>query len=412
MLSRNWRGVLAGQHPVWMCGMRPFFLLTALSAPLLMSLWSAFLALGLPLPAVSGGPFIWHAHELFFGFALAAVAGFLLTVVPEFTATADFTPHAVRRLVGLWLLGRVAFWCSGVIGAPALVLSALVHLGLLGGLAMLAVPRLWRDPERKHLEFLWVLAALALCVAGFYIDALRGVYPGHWLYAALGVLMILIVVTMSRISMRIVNGAIEEAGLIGVEYRTRPPRRNLVVFLIGLYTLAEFFAPGERFCGWLALAAAAALLNLLSDWHIGRVLLRRWVLMLYGVYVLMAAGYATMGLSLVLGGGAFSAGRHLITVGALSLNIFVVINIAGRMHCGHDLDERYWLPLGATMVVIAAVLRASTAWSSDNSPVLLLVAALMWSVAFMLCAWYMASILFSMRNDGGRGCKGLTESSN
>ena len=409
MLSRNLRGTFSGRHPVWMCGMRPFFLLAALSAPLLMGLWSAFLAVGLPLPAVVGGPYVWHSHELMFGFALAAVVGFLLTVVPEFTATADFTPKEVRRLAGLWLLGRAAFWCSGVFGAPALALSALAHLGLLSGLAMLAVPRLWRDPQRKHLAFLWLLAVLAVCVAGFYVDALRGVYPGRWLYAALGTLMALIVVAMSRISIRIVNGAIEASGVTGVDYRARPPRRNLAIFFIGLYTLAEFFTPGERIGGWLALAAAAALFNLLNDWHIGRTLWRRWVLMLYGVYVLMAAGYAVMGLSLVLGGGAFSAGRHLLTVGALSLNIFVVMGIAGRMHCGHTLDERAWLPAGALMLVTAALVRASVAWSGVDSRFLLAASGLLWSAAFTLYAWEMARSLFSKREDGGVGCEGQIE---
>ena len=161
--------------------------------------------------------------------------------------------------------------------------------------------------------------------------------------------------------------------------------------------------------GWLALAAAAGIFNLLNDWHIGRTLWRRWVLMLYGVYVLMAAGYAVMGLSLVLGGGAFSAGRHLLTVGALSLNIFVVMGIAGRMHCGHTLDERAWLPAGALMLVTAALVRASVAWSGVDSRFLLAASGLLWSAAFTLYAWEMARSLFSKREDGGVGCEGQIE---
>jgi uncharacterized protein involved in response to NO len=399
------------EHPLWLCGFRPFFLFAALAAPLCIGLWVAFLAAGIPLPAVAGGPFIWHAHELIFGFGLAAVAGFVLTGIPEFTGTAAIGSQAVRRLAGLWLLGRLAFWGSGWVGDVALTLSALAHLGLLGALMVLLAPRLWRDPQRRHLAFLWGLAALTFCVAGFYVDALRGVYPGRWLYAALGVLMVLIVLAMSRISMRIVNGAIDEAGVAGVQYRARPPRRHLAVFFIGLYTVAEFFAPGERLGGWLALAAAAALLNLLNDWHVGRALWRRWPLMLYGVYVLMAAGYATMGLSLVLGGDAFSAGRHLLTTGALGLNIYVVMCIAGRMHCGHPLDERLWVPLGAVTLVAAALMRAGAAWPGADSRFLLVAAGLSWSAAFALYTCYMAPLFLTPRADGGRGCEGVIEGS-
>ena len=412
MLSPGLRGATAAAHPLWMCGFRSFFLAAVLAAPLLIGCWVAFLALGLPLPAVPGGASVWHAHELLFGFAFAAVAGFALTSIPEFTRTAAFGRRPVRVLAGLWLLGRIGFWSSGAFGTPALLLAAAAHLGFLAGLAWLLAPRLWRDPERKHLAFLWALAALAACVIGFHAAAIAGEHPARWLHATVGVLMMLIVVAMSRISMRIVNGAIEEAGVIDAEYRARPPRRNLAIFCIGLYTAVELVAPGTRLAGWLALAAAAALCNLLNDWHVGRALLRRWPLMLYGVYALMAAGYAVMGLAQLLDAGALpavSAGRHLLTVGAMGLNIYIVMCIAGRMHCGRPLDEHPWVPTGAMLIAAAAILRAGAAWPGANGGLLLAASGLLWGAAFALCAWHMAPLWLAPRADGGTGCEGLIE---
>lgn len=406
---RGLGGVGAPGHPLWMCGLRPFFLFAALCAPLLMLPWLGFLGLGLPLPAVPGGPFVWHAHELLFGFALAAVVGFLLTVVPEFAGGDEFTPAQARRLAALWLLGRLAFWLSGTFGAWALVVSALAHLALLGELARLAAPRLWRDPERKHLAFLWALGGLAACIVGFYADALQGQHPARWLQAALGVFMMLIVVALSRVSMRVMNHAIEEAGIVDVEYRARPPRRNLAIVCIGFFTLAEFFLPGTRLSGWLALAAAAAVANLMNDWHIGRVLFRRRPLMLYGVYVFMATGYATMGLALVFGSGAvgaIGAGRHLLAVGALGLSIFAVMSIAGRAHCGQPFETRLWMPLGAALLAGAALVRAGVAWPGADILSLWLVAGLLWVGAYGLFAWHMAPLFLAARTDGLHGCKG------
>lgn len=406
MLTRP--ALAAAGHPLWLCGFRPFFLLTALSGALLIGWWSVFLAYGAPLPPVAGGPFVWHAHELIFGFGLAAVAGFVLTGVPEFTGSAAVAPRPVRLLAGLWLLGRIAFWLSGWSGAAGLALSAIAHLGLLGGLIVLLAPRLWADPEKRHFSFLWALLALAALVAGFYVDALRGVTPARWLHAALGVLMLLIVIAMSRISMRIVNGALDEAGSTGRTYLARPPRRNLAILCIGLYTAAEFFAPGARIGGWLALAAAAALCHLQSDWHVGRALLRRWPLMLFGVYLLMAAGYGTIGLALLAGNGeGFSAGRHLLTVGALGLNVYVVLNIAGRMHCGYPLDERRWLPAGAALLVLAALLRAGAALPGADSRLLLGAASLCWTLPYALYAWQLWPLFSRPRIDGGSGCAGI-----
>lgn len=393
-------------HPLWLCGFRPFFLFALASAPLLVVLWGGFLAWGLPLPAVPGGPFVWHAHELLFGFGLAAVAGFALTAVPEFTDTPAIDARTTRRLTAAWLAGRVAFWSSGVAGEPALVVSALAHLGLLAGLVAVLGPRLWRDPERRHLAFLWALVVLGALLAGFYADALRGMHPVRWLHATLGVLMILVIVAMSRISMRIVNAAIEQAGVAGVEYRARPPRRNLAMLCIGLYTVAVFSDPGGRIGGWLALAAAAAILNLGNDWHVGRALFRRWPLMLYAVYLLMAGGYGLIGFALVGSGEGASAGLHVLTVGALGLGVFVVICIAGRSHCGLPLDERPWVPAGALLLVAAASARAAAAWAGADALIWMGAAVVAWAVAFVLGLGRLGPLFIRPRADGRSGCAG------
>lgn len=402
-------GLLSLQHPVWMCAMRPFFLLTMGSAVLLIALWSAVLALGLPPPSVAGGALVWHAHELLLGFGLAAVAGFVLTAVPEFTATASASPRTARQLVLLWLLGRVGFWLSGAVGVagcPALVLAGLAHLGLLGGLLALLWPALRTVAGRRHRAFGWALAGLLLLVGGFYADALRGQYPMRWLLALLGLVMVLIIVALSRISMRIVNHAIDETGEGREPYLARPPRRNLAILCIALFTLAEFVQPGGRASGWLACAAAAALCNLMGDWHVGRPLLRRLPLMLYAVYVCMALGYAFIGTALLAGGPGASAGRHLLTVGAIGLSIYAVICIAGRAHCGHPADERPWVGQGAVLIVTGALLRAGAAFVPDANAVLLGMAGLGWLVPFGLLCWRIAPVLWRVRPDGLLGCKG------
>lgn len=405
MLNRN---PAALAHPLWLCGFRPFFLATALSAAGLIALWGAFLGHGLPLPPVAGGPFVWHAHELIFGFSLAAVAGFALTAIPEFTGTASVPARPVRMLFALWLAGRVGFWTSGSLGAPALAVAGLAHLGLVAGLVALLAPRLLADPERKHLSFLWALAAFAVLIAGFYLDALAGDSPARWLHAAVGLLMILIVLAMSRISMRIVNSALDERGE-SPDYRARPPKRNLAIVCIAAYTAAEFLAPGERIGGWLALAAATALCHLQSDWHVGRALFRRWPLMLFSVYVLMAAGYGLIGFALVSGSDGVSAGRHLLTVGAMGISIYMVLNIAGRMHCGHELDERLWVPLGAAALFAAAIVRAATALPGAPANLLLALSSLLWTGVFAIWLWHMAPLLAGPRTDGGTGCEGIID---
>lgn len=358
---------LREDHPVWMCAMRPFFVLTALSALLLMGPWALFLIQGWPLvPTAAGGPFVWHGHELLSGFAFASVLGFLLTAGPEFTDTSDFAPRHARRLVALWLLARAAFFACALTGWAALVaLSALVHLLLVADLLRLLWPRLWAHAGRAHLSFAWTLLALLVCEAGFHHDLWRSLTdspaagePSRWLYAMLGAYMVLVVVALGRISMRIVNQALQDAGR-AADYLARPPRRNLLVVCVAAHTLAQWWMPQARLTGWLALATMAAVWHVLNDWHMaGRCLFTRWVLALYMVYVSMGLGYALMALALLADVGSVSAGRHLLAVGALGLPVLCAMSIAGRAHCGHWPETRLWLVLAVLALVLAAGLRA------------------------------------------------------
>lgn len=433
----GWMARLAAR-PLFMCGFRPFFLAAALHGVLVVLAWTGFLGAGLPLPAVAGGPFVWHAHELMFGFGLAAVAGFVLTAVPEFTATPAFAPAVAVRFALLWLAGRAAFWLSGSLAALAgsggaaaggqggmawlgHLPAALLDTGFVIAVCAAVAPRLWRDPDRRQLGFLWGLAAMAVAVAGFHVDVLRGEYPMRWVLVGLGVMMTLVVVAMSRISMRIMNDALdaerarrlphaasrhgEEAELELPSYRARPPRRNLAISAVVLYTAAEFLMPQSAITGWLALAAAAAVFNLLNDWHVGRALFTRWAFMLYAVYWLLALGYLLLGLARLGAPLAPSAGTHLLAIGAMGLSIFAVLCIAGRTHAGYALDERPWVGAAAALIGLAALLRAGAGLPAASAVPLQVLAGLAWSAAFALAAWRLGVLFVRPRVDGGQGCE-------
>jgi len=397
---------LRPSHPVWMCGMRPFFLLAMVSAVGLLGLWSLALAAGLPPPVVAGGPLVWHAHELILGMGMAGVAGFALTALPEFTNVAGATRGQLRALVALWLCGRLGFWLSGWAGMPALALAAVGQVGL----ALLLVAVLWpafASPDgRRHASFGWLALALAAASAGFYLDALRGVPGLRWLYASLGMLMLLIVVAASRISMRVVNTAIDEITPGADPYIARPPRRHLAALCITIYTGVEFFQPGSALSGWLALAAGAAVLNLLNDWHVGAALWRkRFPLLLYAMYWCMALGYMGLGLGALELLPAAASGRHLMAMGSMGLGIFIVIAIAGRAHAGRQPDTGPWLALGGATLLAATAVRAIVPLAGGGLHWLAL-AGLLWCLAFAILLWRVGPGLWLPRTDGRSGCEG------
>lgn len=395
------------QSPVLICSFRPFFLATTVSALLFMGVWLLVLQGWLAAINMPGGWLLWHAHELLFGFAAAATAGFALTAIPEFTRTGFMAARPLLYASLLWLAARPAYLLAGWITPwPALLLNLAFWVVLLWRI----VSPTWQDPERKHISFPLAIVALASIQGGFFISLTLYGTGMDWLYAATHLFMVLIILAASRVSMSVVNNLVEPDASISTTdaavYLARPPRRNLAIAAILLYALTERLLGNSPVTGWTALAAMAALLHLLNDWHVGKPLFQRLALMLYGSYWLMALGYGALGAAWMGAPILPSAARHLLLAGSMGLVIFTIMCIVSRIHSGRRLDHRRWLPTAALLLVAAGVIRALAGLFSllPHYSQLLMLAGLLWVAAFSLFALHMFGILCRPRSDGQAGC--------
>ena len=59
--------------------------------------------------------FVWHAHEMLFGYSAAVLAGFFLTAVPSWTDSPSVRGRPLAILFCIWLLGRIALWLSALL---------------------------------------------------------------------------------------------------------------------------------------------------------------------------------------------------------------------------------------------------------------------------------------------------------
>ena len=160
-------------------GFRPFYLLAAGFAAIVIPAWLAMFAGILPPPsAFAAVP--WHAHEMLFGFACAVISGFLFTAGRAWTGLDTPTGTPLALLAGLWLAGRVAFAI-----APA-GLAAAIDLAFLPVVAIVLGRVLVRAGNKRNYFVLVLLAALSaanllfhLRVAGVIAgDPLQGVFIG------------------------------------------------------------------------------------------------------------------------------------------------------------------------------------------------------------------------------------------
>jgi uncharacterized protein involved in response to NO len=99
-------------------GFRPFFLLAALWAAVVIPLWLAWLAGDVEVPTALA-PVIWHVHEMVFGYGTAVVAGFLLTAIPNWTGRMPLQGGKLAGLVLLCLARRVGVLYSARLGVDA-----------------------------------------------------------------------------------------------------------------------------------------------------------------------------------------------------------------------------------------------------------------------------------------------------
>ncbi len=151
---------------------RPFFLLAGLWAIAGLALSFAMFEGWIALPTAFGAV-EWHYHEMLFGYVAAAMAGFLLTAIPNWTGGLPLRGAPLIGLVALWIAGRAAVMASDWIGAGPAAAVDLGFLAVLGGVTVreIVVGRNWRNlPPVLAIVLFLVCNALSHAAALGLID--------------------------------------------------------------------------------------------------------------------------------------------------------------------------------------------------------------------------------------------------
>ena len=76
---------MASGIPLFRLAFRPFFLGASLFAVISVIVWLIVYVLGVDFTVSGMAVTTWHAHEMIFGYAMAVIAGFLLTAIRNWT---------------------------------------------------------------------------------------------------------------------------------------------------------------------------------------------------------------------------------------------------------------------------------------------------------------------------------------
>jgi uncharacterized protein involved in response to NO len=176
-------------------GFRPFFLGAAVWAALAIALWLPQYFGHLKVPTAFA-PLDWHIHEMIYGYVAAAVTGFLLTAIPNWTGRLPVNGYPLAALFALWLLGRIAIAGSAVCG---LLFAAVVDVAFLLIFAAVALGEIVAGRNWRNLRVLIVLGVLIAGNIVFHAEVIHSGSADYGIRIGVAALIGLIMLVGGRI---------------------------------------------------------------------------------------------------------------------------------------------------------------------------------------------------------------------
>lgn len=376
-------------------GFRPFFLAAGVFAILLMATFVLGMVTGVwhynlfPL-------FLWHAHEMIFGYSVAVVSGFLLTSVRNWTGLNTATGGVLLLLLLLWLAGRLA---PAIPILPGWVI-ALIDISFLPLLAAIVLRPILKARQYRNLSVPLLLLLMAIGQVLIYGEMLefsfgsleRGVILG------LGSLLLLISVIGGR-----VMPFFTERGLPGVMVVKRSWVEHASTPIIAVWLLLGLVGANGEMVMIAALTAVVIHGIRLAGWWSGRIWSEPMVWVIHLAYAWLVIGFL---LQVMAGMDVMSVtvALHGWTAGAIGLFTLGMMARVALGHTGRPVKASPAIAIAFVLMALVAPVRVVLPLLFPSATeAVLLVAASGWIMAFLIFIWVYAPYLIRPRADGQAG---------
>ncbi|MFZ1468168.1 MAG: NnrS family protein [Paracoccaceae bacterium] len=362
-------------------GFRIFFLSALIFALVTVGLWEVWLASNLDLP-VSMPPQQWHAHEMIFGYGTAALGGFLLTAVPNWTGGKGAARRFITLAFALWLVGRLAMLFSDFLPAAFVTLADLAFVPALIlkiGLLLMARPKPQQMIFLLALSILW--AGNLMCHLEWLGLVADGTAPG--LRAGLLTLVAMIVILGGRVTPGFTKNAMVQSGRTDRLPRTPAPLAIAAIAPALTLPVATLLGLPDALIAALAIFAGAAVLARVALWQGLWTLPRPILWTLHLSYAVTGLGLVAHGLA-AIGIGSEIGALHILGIGSVGGMTLSVLSRAALGHSGRPLIAARPLALAYGLLPLAALSRYTAATVPDLYTPATLTAGALWLAAFAL----------------------------
>lgn len=378
-------------------GFRPFFLGSAIWAAIGIPLWLAVYGGETSLPSLLS-PFIWHVHEMVFGFAAAAVAGFLLTAIPNWTGRMPLQGRPLAVLVLLWALGRVGILVSGLIGGYT---AAVADLAFPAAFLVTVAREITAGRNWRNLPMLLALSLLLLGNLLVHLEAI-GVADTAALGNRLGIATLLMLISL--VGGRIIP-SFTRNWLMKSRPRARPPRPegrfdHAILGVTALALISWVAAPDAVVTACGTIIAGGAIGLRMIRWRGLNTMREPLLFILHVGYGWLAVGFLLLGIDVLFDFLPATAALHALTVGAIGTMTLAVMTRASLGHTGRPLVAGWGTQAIYALVTLAAVLRVLSPLAGERMMLILWTAGIAWTAAFGLFAILYGRVLTQPRATG------------
>lgn len=399
------RGADISAHPFFSHAFRPFFLGAAIYAAFAMALWLVWIAIhavnaSLTWITIAGAPHVWHAHEMVFGFGTAAVAGFLLTAVPNWTGALPISGRPLIGLFLLWLAGRIGMLFTAFMH-PTLV--AAIDLSFIPVLSLHVTHQLFASPQSRNMIFLALLSALFLANVSYHlcIVGILNTDPTTGMRAGVLVLTLLIVIIGGRIVPSFTHNHLQRVAP-EVKSPLRSDRLDRATLLATLaFVLIALIPVPDAIVATAAGTAALANATRLAGWRGLATLSSPIVAVLHIGYLWIVIGLSVWCLAKATDFISEVSALHALSTGAVGTMVLAVMSRASLGHTGRPLVAPKPIAVAYAMVSLSALLRTfGPAIAPEHYNTIMLAAGVSWIVAFAVFAIVYFPILTKPRGTG------------
>lgn len=382
-------------------GFRPFFLAAGVYAVVALLVWLHALAGG-SWPAGFMSAMDWHAHEMVFGFAAAAMAGFILTAVPNWTGEGGFRGWRLAGLALAWLAGRLAL--NPYLPLPP-VWGAVIDLVFFPLLVLTVLPGLLRLRTRRNMIFPALLLIFWTGNLLFHLDQLDLVQASArtGLFLAINGLLVILALLGGRVIPAFTRNYLKSRGLF---LELSSPRWLEIFALVALLAmlLLEIWQAESPAVGYAALLAGLLNAARLFCWQGWRSWRAPIVWILHAGFLWLPLGLVLKGLWVVWGLPFASGWLHAITIGAFATMILAVMTRATLGHTGRTIVAGPLSILCYVLILAAAILRVLLpVFPAEIYQAGVILSGAAWIGAFSLFLLAYGPMLLRPRMDGKPG---------